>query len=93
VSRLDGPREMIARQREPFAVAGERPAPVRRRDRLTLGGHILRICADYATLLERGLGPDAALARLTSQPMEFDPALVSVLARCTAGDRLHDPPA
>jgi hypothetical protein len=38
VRRLDGVREMIARQREPCAVAGERPVPFSRRDRATQGG-------------------------------------------------------
>ncbi len=82
VGRLDGVREMIARQREPFAVVGETPAPVTRRDRLMLGGHMLRVCADYVALLERGLAPGVALDRLASQPLGFDPALVHVLSRC-----------
>jgi response regulator RpfG family c-di-GMP phosphodiesterase len=90
VGRLDGVREMIARQREPFSVAGETPAPVTRRDRLMLGGHMLRVCADYVTLLERGLAPSAAVDRLASQPLEFDPALVHVLNRCTGADRTPD---
>jgi response regulator RpfG family c-di-GMP phosphodiesterase len=87
VVRLDGVREMIARQREPFAVAGETPAPVTRRDRLMLGGQMLRVCADYVALLERGLAPGAAMDRLASQPLEIDPALVHVLSRCIVADR------
>jgi response regulator RpfG family c-di-GMP phosphodiesterase len=83
VARLDGVREMIARQREPFAVAGEIPVPVTRRDRLMLGGHMLRVCAEYVALLERGLSPGSATDRLAAQPLEFDPALVHVLRTCT----------
>lgn len=90
VGRLDGVREMIARQREPFAVAGETPVPVPHRDRLMLGGHLLRVCGDYLALLERGLASDAALDRLSAQPLEFDPTLVQVLARCTADERPSD---
>lgn len=51
-----------------------------------LGGQMLRVCNDYVTLLERGLTPTAAVDRLASQPLEFDPALVLVLARCTVAD-------
>lgn len=87
VGRLDGVREMIARQREPFAVPGEIPQPVARRDRLMLGGQILRICADYVALAERGLPPGAAIDRLASQPLEFDPTLVHVLSACVRDDR------
>jgi len=90
VRRLDGVREMIARQREPFTVPGEAPVPLAGRDRLMLGGQILRVCAEYVALLERGLASDAALAWLSSQPCEFDPMLVRVLASCTCDDRLPD---
>ena len=90
VGRLYGVREMIARQREPFAVAGEIPVPVARRDRLMLGGHLLRVCGDYVALLDHGVARDAALERLSSQPLEFDPALVRVLTQCTGEDRSPD---
>ena len=90
VGRLNGVREMIARQREPFAVAGEIPVPVARRDRLMLGGHLLRVCGDYVALLDHGVARETALERLSSQPLEFDPALVHVLTQCTAEDRLPD---
>ena len=83
VGRLDGVREMIARQREPFAVQGETPLPIVGRDRLMLGGQMLRVCGDYVALLERGLTVDVALERLQGQPLEFDPVLVQTLARCT----------
>ena len=88
VTRLDGVREMIARQREPFAVPGEAAVPMAKRDRLMLGGQILHVCADYIALLDRGLASDAALEWLSSQPFEFDPSLVCVLARCAGDDRL-----
>lgn len=86
VGRLDGVRGMIERQREPFALQHEAAAPIERRDRVVLGGHVLRVCADYVALLERDVGPREALARLSSQPLECDPALVSILAGCVAAD-------
>lgn len=87
VGRLDGVREMIARQGEPFALRCEPTPPIEQPNRIVLGGHSLRVCADYVALLEAGLGPDAALARLSSQPLECDPVLVGLLARCvTEGD-------
>jgi hypothetical protein len=67
VRRLDGVREMIARQREPCAVAGERPVPFSRRDRATQGGQVLHVCADYVTLRERGTAFDAAIERRHSR--------------------------
>jgi hypothetical protein len=88
VTRLDGVREMIARQREPFAVPGEASVPPASRDRLMLGGHILRVCGEYIALLDRGLASDAALEWLSSLPFEFDPTLVCVLARCVRDGRL-----
>lgn len=84
VGRLDGVREMIARQREPFALRCEPTPPVEQRHRIVLGGQILRVCADYVSLLEADLGAEEALARLSSQPLECDPALVGILARCVA---------
>lgn len=53
-----------------------------------LGGQILRVCVDYIALLDRGLASDAALESLSSQPFEFDPALVCVLAGCAFDDHL-----
>jgi hypothetical protein len=79
VRRLDGVREMIARQLEPCAVDGERPVPFDRRDRATQGGHLLHVCVDYVTLRERGVAPRAALDEMASQPLEYDPALVARL--------------
>jgi hypothetical protein len=81
VGRLDGVREMIARQGEPFAVDGEIPPPVARRDRLMVGGQILRVCADYVTLQDHGMTPADALARLGQQAREYDPQIVATLAR------------
>ena len=86
VGRLAGVRGMIERQREPFALQDEPSAPIQLRDRVVLGGHVLRVCSDYAALLERDVGPREALARLSSQPLECDPALVSVLALCVSAD-------
>lgn len=81
VQRLHGVREMIARQREPLAVPGETPLPVAQRDRVGLGGQILRVCAEYDALLERGLTPDAAVRQLLTEPDEFDPRLVDLITR------------
>ena len=75
---------MIARQREPFAVQGETPVPIVGRDRLMLGGQMLRVCGDYVALLERGLHRGRRAERLQGQPLEFDPVLVQTLARCTS---------
>jgi hypothetical protein len=86
VGRLDGVRGMIERQREPFALRCEPPAPILFRSRIVLGGHVLRVCADYVALLERDLAPSEALASLSSQPLECDPVLVVILARCVAAD-------
>lgn len=79
VRRLDGVREMIARQHEPCAVDCETATPFARRDRATQGGQLLHVCADYVTLRERGLAAEAALDRMASQPLEYDPALVAHL--------------
>ena len=90
VGRLDGVRGMIERQREPFALRCEPPAPIVFRSRTVLGGHVLRVCADYVALLERNLAPSEALASLSSTPLEYDPVLVAILARCVAaGDESH----
>ena len=75
---------MIARQREPFLAPGETPTPWHRRDRLALGGQILRVCAEYDELRQRGQAPDQALAVLAACPREFDSALVDVIARAAA---------
>jgi hypothetical protein len=79
VRRLDGVREMIARQHEPCAVAGERPLHFMQRDRHSQGGQLLHVCADYVTLRERGVSAADALDRLVSQPLEYDPELVGHL--------------
>jgi hypothetical protein len=86
VRRLDGVREMIARQHEPCAVAGELPTPFARRDRATQGGHLLHVCADYVTFRERSTAPDAALDRMATQPLEYDPALVACLRTVVLGE-------
>jgi hypothetical protein len=79
VRRLDGVREMIARQHEPCAVAGERPVRFIRRDRQSQGGQLLHVCGDYLTLRERGVAAGDALDRLVSKPLEYDPELVGHL--------------
>ena len=79
VRRLDGVREMIARQHEPCAVAGERPVRFMQLDRQSQGGQLLHVCADYVTLRERGVAAGDAIDRLVSQPLEYDPELVDHL--------------
>ncbi len=79
VSRLDAVAEMIARQHEPVGYAGEWTAPVTNADRLTFGGQLLRVCGEFNRLVERGLSSEDAIARMTAQPEEFDPAIVERL--------------
>ena len=76
VRRFDGVREMIARQHEPCAVAGEPPVRFLRLDRQSQGGQLLHVCADYVTLRERGVAAGDAIDGLVSQPLEYDPELV-----------------
>lgn len=79
VTRLEGVREMIARQQEPVAVRGEAPRSVRH-DRHALGGQILRVCTELDALMQAGLTRTAALDRMRAQPLEFDQMLVTLLA-------------
>ena len=51
VPRLDGVREMIARQQEPVAVRGDTLRPIRH-DRHALGGQILRVCTEFDALVQ-----------------------------------------
>jgi hypothetical protein len=59
--------------------AGEWTAPVTNADRLTFGGQLLRVCGEFNRLVERGLSFEDAIARMTAQPEEFDPAIVERL--------------
>jgi len=81
VRRLDGVREMIARQSEPYAIDGEGAPPPGRRDRLVVGGQILRVCTDFVALLDRGVTTTDALARLEAETREYDPQVVAAVAR------------
>jgi hypothetical protein len=84
VRRLDGVREMIARQHEPYAVPGEHTVPFAQCDRHTQGGQLLHVCADYLTLRERGLAVDDALGGLVAEPREYNPELIRHLRLLTA---------
>ena len=84
VNRLSAVGEMIARQHEPVGLVGEWLAPVTGEDRLAFGGQLLRVCGEFDRLAERGLSFQDAIARMTAQPEEFEPALV---------ERLHAWPA
>jgi response regulator RpfG family c-di-GMP phosphodiesterase len=84
VRRLDSVREMIARQGEPYAVDGDVPAKLATRDRLMVGGQILKVCADFVSLQDRGLAPGDAIARLEAEAREYDPEIVAALARTLA---------
>ena len=88
VRRLETVREMIARQREPFAVGHGLPA-VSWSDRLALGGQLLRVCSEFVALSGRGRSAGDALARLAGLPAEFDPRVVEALGRCVG----EDPPS
>lgn len=79
--RFGAVAEMIARQREPYSVSGWIGGGARR-DRLDVGGQLLRIAGDADDLARRGLAADAIVAHLRSRPEEYDPALVDCLARC-----------
>lgn len=76
VRRLEDAREMIARQREPWAVAGASPSHA---DRVTLGAQILRVVADYDGWVEKGMPSPEALRRLEADHEEYDPELLRTL--------------
>lgn len=82
VRRLDAVREMIARQREPFTVAGLPPGVCTGHDRVTLGGQLLRVATDAEALLSRGVGVDDVVRLLQAEPDEYNQELVQALAAC-----------
>jgi response regulator RpfG family c-di-GMP phosphodiesterase len=78
VRTLAGVREMVARQHEPYAVAGA-PSPGRVLDRVTLGAQVLRLAGDAEALASAGL-PPAGIARvLGSRHGEYHPTVLAVL--------------
>lgn len=79
VPRLEGVAEMVARQTEPVALPGERPRKLADRDRLDVGGQMLRVCGEFDRLVTAGTAVADAIAALQAQPAEFDPEIVSVL--------------
>ena len=88
VGRLDGVREMIAVRAvcrgggDPHAGGAPRQAHAG----WPLASRVRRLrCAPRTWC-----GPRRALERLSSQPLEFDPALVQVLTQCTGEDRSPD---
>ena len=78
VRRLEDAREMIARQREPCALAGE-AFTCRTRDRVTLGAQLLRIVTDLDALVERGMPAREAVCRLEAVPEEYDVDLLGAV--------------
>jgi len=92
VTRLETVAEMIARQHEPVRIAGDRIEPMVE-GRLALGGQILRICGEFDALVQRGTAASDAVARLASQPEEFDSAIVSRLASWSPAAPAASPPA
>jgi response regulator RpfG family c-di-GMP phosphodiesterase len=80
VGRLEAVREMIARQSEPFTVGGAEVDPVEVRDRIELGGHLLRACSAFDDLVWGGAEVETAARFLAGSPSEFDPEVVEALA-------------
>jgi response regulator RpfG family c-di-GMP phosphodiesterase len=85
VRRLDAVREMVCRQREPYTVPG---LPLGNRtalDRMTLGGQLLRVAADFDDLLSAGQTGDEAVAWLDARGTEYSADVLAALRRLVAG--------
>jgi len=80
VGRLEALREMIARQSEPFTVGGAEVDRIDARDRIELGGHLLRACSAFDDLVWAGADGETAAKSLAGNPSEFDPEIVAALA-------------
>jgi response regulator RpfG family c-di-GMP phosphodiesterase len=99
VRSLAAVREMIARQHEPYSVAGweTRVTPS---DRVTIGAQLLRIAVDATALAASVGGPGAVAAAMATRDGEYhprllgvlEPALVAVTARGGAEGVQADPP-
>jgi response regulator RpfG family c-di-GMP phosphodiesterase len=84
VRRLDAVREMVCRQREPYSVPG---LPLGSRvslDRMTLGGQLLRVAADFDDQLSAGKSGEDAVASLESRGGEYSADVLAALRRLVA---------
>ena len=78
IPRLWDVDQMIANQMEPFRWNPSADEPSQR-DPVALGGHLLRIAADFDLLLSQGFDPESARQKLRNAMDEYDPELVAVL--------------
>jgi len=81
VRRLDAVREMVCRQREPYSVPN---LPLGNRtplDRLTLGGQLLRVAADFDELLSAGKTGEEAVGCLEASAGEYSEEVLAALRR------------
>jgi putative two-component system response regulator len=78
VRSLAAVREMIARQHEPYSVAGWETtlAPS---DRVTIGAQLLRIAIDATALSAAVWGPESVAAAMAGRGGEYHPQLLRVL--------------
>jgi putative two-component system response regulator len=78
VGSLAAVREMIARQHEPYSVAGweTRVAPS---DRVTIGAQLLRIAIDATALSTTTRRPEGVAAAMRERGAEYHPQLLRVL--------------
>lgn len=78
IPRLWDVGQMIANQMEPFSWSPSDAEPSER-DAVILGGHLLKIAADFDLLLSQGFEPQEARQHLQDAMDEYDPDLVEVL--------------
>jgi response regulator RpfG family c-di-GMP phosphodiesterase len=79
VRRLEGVREMIARQREPHYVSGTPAYAPATGDRIALGAQLLRVAGDYDDLVTRGMTFEAAFESLRRREGEYDARVLDAL--------------
>ena len=80
IPRLEAVAWMIARQHEPVDAA-RAAHPVSMRDPAEIGGAILHAATELERLVARGMSEGDAIADMRTRPTEFDPAIVTALAR------------
>ncbi len=78
IPHLENVAHMIVRQQEPFSWdrSGELAQD---RDRVAVGGYILKIALDFDSLMLRGLSPEKALSELRAQSDLYDPDIVETM--------------
>lgn len=87
VRRLDAVREMVCRQREPYSVAGLPLGSRAALDRLTLGGQLLRVAADFDDQLSSGKTGEDAVAWLDARGGEYNADVLAALRRLVSATR------